>query len=529
MPVQTEHNETVSSAPSANERVASPLVHLWRRVAANDAGILLILALSVVLLHIAVNGRYGFHRDELLTYTNAQHLAWGYVPYPPVTPFLARIDLELFGTSLRGFRMAAAFAHGLLVLLTGLAARELGGRREAQFLAAFGAIMTGGALVHGSFLSYSTFDFPCWILVAYFVIRLLKSDDPRWCVAIGAAIALGMMAKYSMAFLVIGVLGGLLLTPARRYLKSWWLWCGVALALLLMLPNIVWQVHHHFVTLAYLKSIHARDIRWGWTDYFLPHQLRNPNPVMVPIWLAGLWYLFGTTGGRRYRMLGWMYVIPLLAFLLAKGRDYYLAPAYSMLMAAGAVCGEHWVNSLSAGSARVARRITWQVLLVATLYTIAITLPIAPLGSSWWRLANGANGGNFDMQIGWQEYVEQIAKVRDSLPADERAAVGVLTYDEGETGAVNMYGRAYGLPRAISGMNSNWYRGYGDPAPQAVIVIGADRDLWERSFTSCVLAGHATNRYGIKNSSVANWNEILVCRQPRAPWPDFWRHFQYYG
>lgn len=158
----------------------------------------------------------------------------------------------------------------------------------------------------------------------------------------------------------------------------------------------------------------------------------------------------------------------------------------------------------------------------------ALTLPIAPLNSAWWLVANHVNG-NFDMEVGWPDMVETVAKIRDSLPDEERVRVGVLAGDEGEAGAINLYGPAYHLPIAISGMNSNWYRGYGDPPPQTVITLGMHRDFLDRNFESCVLAGRVTNANGIVNSAVAGWDEIFVCRRLRSPWPEFWKHFQYYG
>jgi len=501
----------------------------WQGSVTSGIGIVVAIALALTLLHTLVNNRYGFHRDELLTINNARRLAWGYVVYPPITAFLARLELELFGASLRGFRFFAAAAQSLAVLSTALAARQLGGKREAQVVAAAAVAIGGHSLVQGSFFSYTSFDFPCWVLVAYFVIRLLRSENPRWCLAVGAAIGLGMMAKYSMAFLALGVAAGLLLTPARRYLKSPWLWFGVIVASVIMLPNAIWQVRHHFVSLDYLMAIHARDIRLGWTDHFLLGQLwKTTNPVTVPLWCAGLGYLFRTAQGKRYRMLGWMYVVPLLTLLAVRGRDYYLAPAYPMLLAAGAVWGEQWISSLSSGSKITVRQTTWQSLAIAGLCTAAVTLPIAPLNSGWWRLANSANG-IFDNEIGWPDLVQEVAKVRDSLPAADRARLGILAYDEGEAGAVNLYGPAYGLPGAISGMNSNWERGYGNPPPQTIIVLGEHRDFVEQNFRTWTLVGHVTNRYGIRNSSVAAWNEIFVCRNLRQPWPDFWKKFRYYG
>lgn len=482
-----------------------------------------------VLLRTLINGQYGFHRDELLTYSNALHLDWGYVPYPPMTAFLARIELELFGPSLRGFRFFGAVAQSLMMFFAGLSARELGGSRSAQIVTAIAAGIGGVTLVHGSFYSYTSFDQLFWMLVAYFVILLLKSQNPRWWLAIGASIGFGMTAKYSIAFFTLGLLGALLLTPARRYLKGPWLWCGAGLALLIMLPNTVWQLQHHFASLAYLRSIHQRDIARGWTDDFLLNQLwKTANPAMLPLWLAGLWYLFRHAEGKRYQMLGWMYVITLVALLAARGRDYYLAPAYPMLIAAGAVWGERWVSSLSFRAAAEIRRSVWITLVCATVCASALTLPIAPLNSHWWQVANAVSG-NFDSEVGWPDMVETVANIRDFLPPEERAHVGILAGDEGEAGAINLYGRAYGLPPAISGMNTNWYRGYGSPAPQTVITLGEHRDYLEQNFESCVLAGRATNRYGIVNSTLAGWDEIFVCRHLRRPWPEFWKQFQYYG
>ncbi|MGE5645304.1 MAG: glycosyltransferase family 39 protein [Acidobacteriota bacterium] len=510
-------------------RKRGSIAGLWRATLHSDVCVLLLIAALSVLLRTLVNGQYGFHRDELLTYSNAGRLEWGYVPYPPLTPFLARIELGVFGASLRGFRFFGAVAQSLMMLLAGLSARELGGGRRAQVVAAIASAIGGVTLVHGSFYSYTSFDLMSWILVAYFLIRLLKSEDPRWWLAVGAGIGLGMMAKYSIAFFALGVLGGLLLTPARRHLQTPWPWCGAALAVLIVLPNLIWQAQHDFVSLAYLRSIHARDIARGSTDYFLLNQLwKTTNFVTAPLWLAGLWYLFRRPEGARYRMLGWAYVITLAALWAAKGRDYYLAPAYPMLIAAGAVWGEQWVNSLAPRAAAGIRRSTWITLVCATLCSAAVTLPIAPVNSRWWRVADSVNG-NFNMEIGWPEMAETVAKIRDSLPAEERANVAILAGDEGEAGAINLYGPAHGLPGAISGMNSNWYRGYGERPAQTVITLGLHRDVLEPNFESCVLAGRVTNRYGIANSAVAGWDEIFICRRLRRPWPEFWKGFRYYG
>jgi len=254
---------------------------LW----SSELAILIYLALATVIVHLITGGRFGFHRDELATLEDSRHLAWGFVAYPPVTPFFGHLSLILFGTSLTGFRFFAAVAEALAVILTGLMARELGGRRGAQLVAAAAAIpfcLGGGAL-----MQYVSFDYLFWVLTAYFVLRLLKSEDPRWWLAIGSAIGLGMLTKYTMGFFAIAVAVGVVLTPARRYLRSKWLWYGVALSLLIFLPNALWQAQHYFVSLDFLKHIHERDIRIGRTQDFLPDQLKL-TLLGFPLWLAGL-------------------------------------------------------------------------------------------------------------------------------------------------------------------------------------------------------------------------------------------------
>ena len=176
---------------------------------------LIILAAILVTVHTLTNGQYGFHRDELAMIDDARHLAWSYVAYPPVTPFIARVALTLFGPSLAGLRFFAALAQGLVVIMAGLMARELGGKRSAQLVAAIAVAIAPMSIGAGEVFQYVSFDYLWWVLAAWMTIRLLKSEDPRWFVGIGAAVGLGMMTKYTMGVLVIGIAGGLLLTPAQ--------------------------------------------------------------------------------------------------------------------------------------------------------------------------------------------------------------------------------------------------------------------------------------------------------------------------
>ena len=506
----------------------SPQSH---RILSSDTAALWLLGLAFAAVHFVAGARYGFHRDELLTYSNARDLEWGYVVYPPVTAFLARIELAFFGTSLIGFRFFAVIASGFVTVLTGLMARAMGGGRQAMLASAIAASIGGPVFFTGSFMSYMSFDLLWWVAVAWCVSRLLQSDDARWWLGIGAAIGLGLMTKYTMAFFVVALLGAMLLTPNRRYFRSAWFWCSVALALLIVAPNLSWQYQHHFAGLAWMRSIHTRDIGLGSTDNFLLKQFFSATaPVTVPLWLAGLWFLFARPEGRRWRMLGWMYLVTLVVLMAARGREYYLTPAYPMLLAAGAAWTETWLRSLPAQRQTRILRAAWITLGIGGLGQAALLLPIAPVNSPWWRVQDASSHSFiFDMQIGWPELAATVAHVRDSVPASDRAALGVMAADEGEAGAVNLYGRAYGLPRAISGMNSNWLRGYGDPPPQTVIAVGFKLDELNQIFASCQVAAQLSNPYGVVNYTFRDRDRVYICRKIRSSWPEFWKHFQYYG
>ncbi len=508
--------ETVNADQGSRRMDTQPLA---------DTRVLLGIAAVVALVHILTNNRYGFHRDELQFLSDAMHLDWGFVAYPPLTSFLERISLGIFGVSLVGLRLFSVIAQAVAVFATGLMAKELGGRRLAQVTAALAVALSALPLFEGTEFQYSSFDYLWWVLIAYFVIRLLKTEDPRWWLAIGATAGIGLMTKYTILFLIAGMAGGLLLTRTRRYFGSWWFWGGAALALLIFLPNLVWQARHGFISLHFLRHIHARDVSQGRANGFVLDQLwLCTNMFAVPVWLFGLWcYL----RDQRYRLLAWMYLIPLALFLFARGRGYYLAAAYPMLMAMGAVAGERWVASLTRLWRRVIEATFFTGLAAGGLFICALILPLASAGP----LKDFAlkNNGDLREEIGWNELVQTVAGIRDSLPPEQRESVGVLVGNYGEQGAIEILGRTYHLPAPISMTNSAWLRGYPVPPPSTLIVIGFSREYAEGAFTSCRLAGHSSNPYGIKNEESQAHPDIFICGGPRKPWPDFWKEYQSFG
>ncbi len=486
---------------------------------------LLGIACAVALVHLLTNGRYGFHRDELQFLSDARHLDWGFVVYPPLTPLVERVSLDLFGASMVGLRLFSVIAQAAVIVVSGLMAFELGGGRLAQVTTAVSVALSPVPLFEGTEFQYTTFDFLWWVLVAYFVIRLLKTENPRWWLAIGAAVGIGMQTKYTMLFFVCGIAGGMLLTPARRFLANRWFWAGAALAFLIFLPNLVWQIRHDFVSLRFLQHIHVRDIGEGRSNGFLRDQfLICTNLFTAPLWIGGLiCYL----RDRRYRLLGWMYLIPLALFILGKGRGYYLAAAYPMLIAMGAVAGERWLASLRRPWRLTIQAIYFTGLIAVGLFVSAVILPLAPAGP----LRNFAlkNNGDLREEVGWTELVKTVADIRDSLSPEQQQHLGILVGNYGEQGAIEILGQAYHLPTPISMTNSAWLRGYPEPPPTTLIVIGFSREGAEKTFTDCRLAGHNGNPYGIKNEESEDHPDIFVCGGPRQPWPEFWKDHQRFG
>jgi hypothetical protein len=501
---------------------------------------LLVMAGLLVLLHTLTNGQYGFHRDELATLDDARHLAWGYVAYPPLTPFVGRIGLSLFGPAPAGVRFFTALAQAAVVVLGGLIARELGGGKAVQVMAALAVAASPVSMIEGHLFQYVSFDLLWQVLAVYFVIRLLESGNGRWWVGIGGAVGLGLMSRYTMVWFVAGLTAGFLVTPARRLLMSRWFIAGVGMALAICLPNILWQASHGFITYDFLRTIHARDMRIGRATAFLSKQFLIPAaPLTVPLWIAGLYFYFRpienrdrgdvtlragrkpgggaeapTAQGDRFRFVGWTFAFTLLLFALSRAREYYTAPLSPMLLAAGAVVASRWP--------RWARCLAWGGVVLSLGLGIGLLLPLAPIGSQWFEASVKLNGDLLD-EIGWPDLVDRIASIRNALPADERAATGILTGNYGEAAAIDLYGPARGLPQALSRTNSFWLRGYGGKPPETLIVVGLSEDFVKANFATCNLAGTITNRFGVVNEETEYDKNLWICRGVRAPWPVFWR------
>jgi Dolichyl-phosphate-mannose-protein mannosyltransferase len=516
-----------SAGTRASERSAGALP--WLK---SDTGVLVLIALARVAFHVFTNHQYGFHRDELQTLDDARHLDWGFVAYPPLTPALGRVELALFGTSLVGFRLFAAIAVSAVMVIAGLIAKELGGSRGAQVLAALATGFAPVSLIQGAVMQYVSFDYLWGVAATYFLVRLLKSDDARWWLAIGAILGLGMETRYTIGFLTLGIVAAVLLTDPRRFLRSKWLWAGVALSILIFLPNVIWQAQHHFISLEFLQHLHARDLRQGRYHGFWSQQLWIClNVATVPLAVLGLWFYLVREAGRRYRLLGWTFIATMALFALTAARSYYTMPLYPMLLAAGSVLlanYANWATARASTGRRFAYLTQWAAVPIFGVAFGLTVLPVAPIGSWLWNLTSKLHD-QFREEIGWDELAQNVARVYNSLPPEERARTGILTGNYGEGGALNLYGPPLGLPHAMSLTNSFWYRGYDPRQPETVITAGFDLDEAEELFESCSVAGKNSNRYGVINEESRDHPDILLCHHLKEGWPHYWARARRFG
>jgi hypothetical protein len=509
MPVVQTQQTINTSAPSSH----------------NDRTLLLSITVVFALFHILTNGRYGFHRDELQFLSDARHLDWGFVAYPPFTPFVERIAMAIFGLSLIGLRLFSVIAQAIVIYVSGLMARDLGGNRWAQAATALSVALSGLPLFEATEFQYTSFGMLWWVLICFFTIRLLKSENPRWWLAIGAAAGLGLMTKYSIVFFLVGLLGGMLLTRERRYFGTKWFWGGVAIACLIFLPNIIWLIRHDFISYHFLQRIHARDVGEGRAAGFFKYQfLFDANPFATPVWIAGL---VAFILERRYRLLFWMYAIPVAMFWLGKGRFYYVAEAYPILIAMGAVVAERWLSRKSNWFRHSVKVVYVAGVVAVGAYGCCRLVPLASNGPL--RDFALRNNGDLREEFGWNELVKTVAGIRNSLPPDQQAHLGITTANYGEYGAIEILGRADGLPQPIGTTNSEWLRGYPTSAPTTLIVLGLGEKEANAIFTGCRLAGHNGNSLGVSNEESRDHPNIFVCGPPREPWPVLWQHHKDFG
>ncbi|MEV5610141.1 glycosyltransferase family 39 protein [Streptomyces sp. NPDC052225] len=472
-------------------------------------------AVAYALTLTLVSARYGYHRDELYFRTAAHHLSWGYVDQPPLTPLLARASTAVFGDSLAGLRVCATLAVTAAVIVVALVAREMGGGRGTQLLAAGLTAVGGQVLGLGHMVNTATFDLLVWVTVSWLVLRVLRTGDGRWWLAVGAVTGIGVQNKYLVVLLVAVLLLAIVAVGPRRVLSSGWFVTGCATALALAAPNVVWQAAHDWPQLTVARGISADDGAEN-RALFVPEQLVYLSPLFVPVWIAGWRRLWRAADLRWARAFAVAYPVLCVIVLALDGKGYYTVPLLVVLLAAGCEPTLRWAG---AGSARVRRGLLAGAVVVSAALSTVIGLPVLPPENLAAPMAVNPEQGE---QVGWPELADAAREGWSHIPPQRRAGAVVFTGNYGEAGALDRYGPARGLPAPYSGHMS--YADWGPPPDTAdgpvLLVRQADASGIERYFTGCRTVARVDNGHDVDNEEQGT--AIVLCEGPARRWSALW-------
>jgi Dolichyl-phosphate-mannose-protein mannosyltransferase len=475
---------------------------------------------------MALSGRYGFDRDELYFLDGARHLQASYVDQPVLAPLFAWVSLKLFGVSLTGLRLWPALAAWATVVVGGLIAREFGGGKRAQLLAAIGAATMPAVLGAAHVANTTSYAILAWAGLALVAARVGRTGDCRWWLAGGLVAGLGVTDDHSISFFAIALVIGALLSGGRRMIWNSWFLAGALIAVAFEVPDLWWQAQHGWATIAMTQALHRENGGLANIGTWVAGQLGIVTLALVWVWVIGLRFLW-QSGRPVWRGMGWAYGLLFVLFAVTTGAQvYYLAAAYVYLLAAGAVSIEAW---LQARPGRLRNLLLASAL--TTAVAVAIVLPVLPAADIAWTYKINPTLGE---TVGWPQFVRTVDGVWESLPARQRASAVIFAGDYGEAGAINELGRGTGLPTAVSGDNTEWWWGPGNPhATTVVAVMPGPIDITDPAayltqfFTHVRLAATLSNPYGLHNQE---WGgHVYVCTGPRHPWAQLWPRLRHYG
>ena len=449
-----------------------------------------LVAVIDFIAHLAVSNNYGYFRDELYYIAAGQHLAFGYVDFPPMIALLAAAMHVISGDNLIALHVVSALICSLLVIVGGLLARELGGGRFAQFLSALATAVVIVFMATGSIFSMDILDALWWSLLALVLIRILRTGDKRLWLLFGLIAGLALTTKLTVLFFGFTLTIGLALGPSRAHFRSRWLYLGGAIALVFLLPYLIWNAVHGWPTIEFWQNYGGDG---GGPIGFLANQILSSNPPTLILTIAGLIFYLRRPEGRPYRALGWAFVVLYLLMTILDTKPYYFTPIYPMMFAAGACFFERIAARPRRGWLRPALTV---VLALSGVLLAPLAMPIlspAHFDGSYSHLTGTGNGGAGQRQssvfpqylgdrFGWTELAVTMQRAYQQLPAAEQKQTCIFTQNYGEASAFNFFAKRYGLPPAISGHNNYFIWGPGSCSGAVVLTIGLSHDDVAKSY-----------------------------------------------
>lgn len=510
--------------------------HTLKNSYRNATILIIILAVLKAALHIWANLHDHFFRDEFYYIACGEHPGFGYVDHPPLVALIAWLTQTVLGNSLFALRLPVVITGALTVFLTGHLARELGGNAFAQVLAALLALFLPIGLAVCSIYSMNAFDVFFWLLAAWLLVKIVKNEKPMLWIFLGVVMGLGLMNKISMLFFGFGLFVAILLTPQRRWFLDQWVWITASIPVLMFLPHIVWQIVNGWPTLEFMNNARLYKNLPMSPLAFMKEQILLGHPFFVPVWLSGLYWYFFSPNGKRFRLLGWIYLAVLAILIEMNGKPYYLGPVYCILLAAGAVCITTWIERLNWNWLKPAIVV---IVVAGGISIVPIAIPILPpetyiayshyIGiepGSDERGKQGVLPQFFADRHGWKEMVETIAGVYLKLSPEEQSQCVIFTGNYGEAGAIDYFGEQYGLPKARSGHNSYYLWGPGDRTGEIVIAFGVSRKGLESKYGDVTQAATIVHEFARPNESDL---PVYLCRQPKNTLQEIWPNVKNYN
>lgn len=448
--------------------------------------------------------------------------------FPPAIALIAESVRATVGESLFAIRLVPALAGTAILVLAACIARELGGGRWAQGLAALGVLASPLFLRSANLFQPVVLDQLTWTLALYALIRLCRDESPRWWIALGAAVGLGLLTKFSAAFLGAALLLAILATPRRAWLRTRWPWLAALLALAIGSPSLVGQIRLGFPVLSQMADLRATQLERVTPLEFIAGQLLWGPATLIG--LAGLAALLTRRDLRPFRVVGWTCLCVMAILLALHGKSYYAGPLYPTLLAAGGV----WLERV--GSPRTGAALRWGAA-AALLLFMAVLLPLgvpilAPERMARYARAIGAtaalrtNTGEMDRlpqdyadMLGWEAQARAVASVVRALPPADRGRAVLVAANYGEAGALDLFGPRYGLPQVVSPAGSFWFFGPGTRPGDVVVTIGVSREDLRPLFASVEEAGEVRSPWSVAEERDLT---ILVARGPRRTLQEVW-------
>lgn len=492
----------------------------------SDLVFLLSLALFKVIIHLPLLARYGYHHDELYFIACGQHLSFGYVDHAPLVPWIAWFATTIFGESLFALRILSTLSTAAAVFVTGLLVKRLGGGRFAQLAACVAMIIAPVFLRTGNMLCLPAFEPLFWVLAAYLLVRIIQENNPKLWLWFGLVVGIGLLNKHSMLFFGFGLVVAMLLTPMRKHFKSSWLYGAGGIVLLIFLPNLIWQINNGWPTLNFLLNLKAGVMSGISALQFVAGQLLYLHPFNAVLWISGLVFFLFSKTGKPYRVLGWIWLVVFVLLVFTKSKIYYLSPAYPALLAGGGIALERWV--LRRGKAWL-KPVIITILFLGGTAMAPLSLPIFNINTTE-KYIHGVTFGAFkniyeltkDLRgmFGWKERVEAVADVYNSLPPEEQKRTVIFAAGYGNAGAIDYFGKAYGLPNAVSLAMTYWLWGLPEGPIDTVIGVGFSKETMNKLYNQVELAA------SVELKNVNPWNNpfpVTVCRQPKYTLQHLWK------